>query len=72
MLVTLINSKTSSPATSWFFLCPSPCDPSHLPLLSLLRRIVPFHCLVSQGNPAAGCERRECVGHCVCVTLWVF
>lgn len=35
------------------------------------QRIVPFHCLVSQGNPC----RRVCgksVCHCVFVTLWVF
>lgn len=60
MLVTLINSKSSSLPPP-VLLVSKPSDPSPPPPLSLSLRIVPFHCWSPRATPAAGCESKECM-----------
>lgn len=64
MLVTLINSKTSS-CHLRFFLCPSPQTLPHLPSFPHTEKdCFPFTAWSPRATPAAGCERRVCVTVC--------
>lgn len=66
MLVTLINSKSSSLPPP--VLMSKPSDPSLPPPFP--KGLFPFTAWSPRATPAAGCEESVC--QCVFVTIWVF